>query len=270
MLFSSRKKSEFHSGPGPKKLISPCSILFRSLFFLVLLITINTSESGAIFGDDTRFFSYERFFIDLEVVEAMPSGGKARQDLKLFVSSFMDGLYAISTGAFSDAEKDLIKARETWPEYYGTDFVLALLYEQRGEYALSARCYKTYLKKLKAIYSGNYPISTSIILNFITYNVEPYDGALELVRERVAARGIDIDKVRAITLLPAYFFPLLIFIFFGACYAFYCFRIAPGIKKRRRVKNPPKGYWVCADCGKENALLRKECERCGRRDTENG
>ena len=98
--------------------------------------------------NEDNFFSYKRFFLNKNVISRMPEDGKIQKDLKAFAVQYTEGIYAISEGKLDKAEGLLGKAVDIWPEYFGSYFLLALIYEERGEYDIAARYYKTYLKKL--------------------------------------------------------------------------------------------------------------------------
>lgn len=192
------------------------------------------------------------------------SGGTAAY-IEKFLASFESGRRALISGDADAAEKDLLKARSSWPEYFDTDFLLALTYERLGKQGKAAAFYKSYLNKLKSYYSGSYRISGPIIYNISDSAMLSYDEAYRLISARLAMSGIDLDRVRPAASMPISFVPAGIIALLCAIYMLLRYLVAPEIRKRQRVKNPPEGFWVCARCGEENPVPALECQRCGRR-----
>ena len=212
--------------------------------------------------EEAYFFSYKRFFVNRQVLQALPAGGKFKQEVLSFVKYFDKGVYAFSSGNLKTAEENLKTARKVWPEYYGTDFMLALVYEEYGDEKTAARYYKGYLNKLKEVHAGKYPISAPLILGFTSFEVEDYATAYDQTKRHLAERGMDIDRVRPVINVPEFIFPLLwMFLFAGVLIA-WKYRIAPLIKRQRHLMNPPEGFWVCRNCGEDNPEPAKECIRC--------
>lgn len=157
----------------------------KLFFFITLTLLLGFYSFAENYVDEDRFFSYKRFFLNPKAIDRIPDSGRAQEDLSIFVARFTDGLYAISAGNLKKAEKDLLKAREVWPEYFATDFVLALVYEDAGNYKRAARYYKSYLIKLKKLQAGEYPMSEPLIRNFTEYRIEPYELAHQGFRHGV-------------------------------------------------------------------------------------
>ncbi|MCK4852464.1 MAG: hypothetical protein KAS86_05040, partial [Candidatus Omnitrophica bacterium] len=185
-------------------------------------------------------------------------------ELKRFAQSFTEGMELISAGDLRGAKGKLLEASGSWPEYFGTDFVLALVCEDSGDIKTAARFYKTYLNKLRDLYAGQYRISGPMIRVLTLGDIEEYDAARELVRKRLYDRGISLDKVRPAARFPAFFFYIGMLAAFIAFYFTITYRVMPYMKKQRRIKNPPEGFWVCTYCGAESPELSKVCNECGR------
>ncbi|MGB2631267.1 MAG: hypothetical protein WBD24_07280 [Candidatus Omnitrophota bacterium] len=234
----------------------------KLFFFITLTILLCSIVPAQGYVDRDRFFSHERFSFDLKYTEEMPSDGRAQQDISRFTSFFIDGIYEFSSGDFEEAEKDFLKAREIWPEYFAPDFLLALTYENKGNYERAARYYKSYLNKLKKFHKGEYPISESLIRYFSAYNVEEYVPAEELVRERLKGYGIDLDKVFPVITFPVFISPLLLALVLVLLYIVARYRVWPHYKRQKRLKNPPEGFWVCPNCYTDNPVLSKVCQKC--------
>ena len=235
------------------------------IFILTILIFLPFLEvSSQEYDDKERFFSYERFFLNQSVVSKIPSDGRTQADLNRFANSYTKGLYAASGGRTEEAEKDLLEAREAWPEYFNTDFLLARIYEDSGDYKKAARFYKSYLNKLRRFHRGEYRISETLIRVFASSQIEPYEPAQEVIKQRLAEYGIRLGRVRPVITPPVFLLPLLLLAALGAAYVAVTRLLVPYLKMRHRMKNPPEGYWVCRSCGTGNTVLNKVCERCGR------
>ena len=238
---------------------------YLCLYFLTILVfsACITACAGS-YIDEDEFFSYRRFILNRNVVDNIPADGKVQRLLNSFVVSFRDGLDAISDGRLKEAKKDLLKARDTWPEYFGVDFLLARIYEDHGDYATAARYYKSYLNKLKILRTGGYRISGPLISGFTAYGIEEYDLAHGLVEKRLAYYGIDLGTVRPVFTPPGFVLPFLLIIVAAGVYVMIYRWLLPYVRRKRRVNNPPEGFWVCGYCDTANPELRRECERCGR------
>jgi tetratricopeptide (TPR) repeat protein len=220
--------------------------------------------TAPVFADNDDFFSYNRFFLKTGVIESIPRDGRTQTDLSRFAVSFTDGLYYISSGRKEEARKNLDEARQIWPEYYATDFLLALTYEEEGDYRTAARYYKSYLNKLRALHSGAYRISGPLMFSIGSSAVEPYPVAYEMVKQRLAEYGINIDRVRPVMMLPEFLFYIILVIALAAIYAAIRYVAWPYFKRRYRIKHPPEGFWVCRECGAYNPDTAKVCGECNR------
>ena len=236
----------------------------KLFFFIILTTLLCFSASAQDYLDRDRFFSHKRFSFDLKYTEEMPADGRTQQDISRFTTFFVGGLYEFSSGDFKGAEKDFLKAREIWPEYFAPDFLLALVYENEGNYKKAARYYKSYLNKLNKFHKGGYPISESLIRYFSSYNVEEYVPAEELVRDRLKGYGIDLDRVLPVITFPVFLSPLLLVVVLAAAYVAVRYHLWPYYKIQKRMKHPPEGFWVCPNCYTDNPVLSKVCQNCGR------
>ena len=174
-----------------------------------------------------------------------------------------DGIYAISAGDMKKAKTELLKAREIWPEYFGTDFLLARVNEDTGNYQLAAKFYKSYLNNLKAFSEGRYRVSGPLMRGITPYRIENYDDAYALVRHRLKDHGIDLAVVQPFETPLGLLKYLPIFVMLGLAYAAVFYGVIPYIKRRRHINNPPEGYWVCKKCDAYNLNVRLGCEKCG-------
>ncbi|MFH1306022.1 MAG: hypothetical protein ABIH74_06450 [Candidatus Omnitrophota bacterium] len=239
-----------------------CATLVMSLVVMMFL------SSGAVLaarGDaEDPFFSCKRFALDRAVTDRIPAAGNVRLNIKKFMIVFSAGMNEFSAGDMKKAGKRFFQAQEIWPEYFGTDFLLALVYERRGDHDTAARYYKGYLNKLRNFHAGEYRISGPIIWGISSSGVDEYGDAQERVRERLARQGIRLEKVVPPFRFPKFFRLGLLTVFMLGVYAAVRRWLWPYIVKQRRLRNPPEGFWVCAHCGADNPVLGKECTECGR------
>jgi tetratricopeptide (TPR) repeat protein len=238
--------------------------IFLVPFFVILSILACFDASAEDYIDKDKFFSYDRFFISEKVISRIPGKQRTRNELEKFAVSFIRGLYAISDGELREAEKELLKARRVWPEYFGTDFLLGLVYEDSDNPKKAARYYKSYLNKLKKFHAGEYRISGPLIRYFAPYDIERYEPAREAIKKHLEIYGIRLSKVRPVYTFPTFLLPLLLVTVLAVLYTATVQWFLPYIKKQRRIKNPPEGFWICRRCGTANTELNKVCEECGR------
>lgn len=213
--------------------------------------------------NESQFFSYKRFYAQLDIFSNAQNVGKARTEVKAFMQAFADGVYAISAGEPEKAKAGLSRAREAWPEYFGTDFLLARVSEDAGNYALAAMYYKSYLNKLKAFHKGKYRISGPLMEEITPYNIESYDYAYTHIRDRMKQRGMDIDAVLPLYSIPRSFRYAGILILLGCAYLIMTYRVGPYLRRMEYINNPPEGWWACRKCATYNINPMKRCEKCG-------
>lgn len=229
---------------------------------VMFLACLSGTLSAAQYDDEESFFSYGRFYGDAVVMEKPPRDGALQKEVSRFLDEFSKGIYAITGGKPKLAEKHLKTARDIWPEYFGTDFLLARINEDAGNFHLAARYYKSYLNKLRSFWLRENRISEKLIMSLTPRGVENYERARDAVERRLKTYGIELDKVR-----PVYTFPPLVkmlgFLFaVAAGYFLLVYAALPYVRKRIRIVSAPKGYWVCPKCGAENTVLDKECGTC--------
>ncbi|MFH1798703.1 MAG: hypothetical protein ABH844_05140 [Candidatus Omnitrophota bacterium] len=234
-------------------------------FVIFVFVAVPAIKAGSL-SDKADFFSYKRFFIDQGILSNLSGDGKIHKDLYSFVGNFTDGLYAFSNNRFKGAEKFFLRARQLWPEYFNTDLLLALVYENLNKHKISARYHKSYLGKLKKFEKGEYHVSEGLIRALTANDIVPYEGAHALIKERLSSYAVyaDIDKVRPVFTSLAFFFPIFILLITGGIFMAVRYRLYPYLQRQNQIKYPPEGFWVCRNCYKTNPNLRKECERCAR------
>ena len=228
-----------------------------------LCLLFSNTAFAQYLDNENSFFSYERFYAKLDVLNSVSESRDVRSDIRDFMRNLRDGIYAIPEGDPAKAKKKLLKALAIWPEYFGTDFLLARVSEDTGDYNLSARFYKSYLNKLKAFSEGRYRISGPLMQGITPYRIESYDDAYALVRDRLKARGINLAVVQPFNAIPGFLKFLIVLITLGAAYAIATYGIIPHIKRSRHINNPLEGSWVCKKCGTDNLNIQIECEKCG-------
>ncbi len=243
-------------------LLSRGHALFPRVFFLACFIIFFLPQDKA-FSEEDAFFSYKRFFINERAVSVEKDQSLVERDIGTFIEKFNKGLYDFSAGDIPGAKKNLREARRLWPEYYATDFLLARLYEESGEFEIAARYYRSYLAKLDRLRSGAYRFTGPIMIRLNPGGIESYDAAYGYVKKRMEQRGVDIDKV-----VPAFDPPgpiiFLIIALPGVIVILFIYRKAAGFwRKQKRIMDTPEGFWTCRNCGAYNPLLRNECEQCG-------
>jgi len=242
----------------------------KKILYIALLaaFTISLCSSAHILAqyidNETPFFSYKRFYAQLDMLTNTSDRADVRSDIRAFMRNLADGIRAISEGEPERARAKLLKALGIWPEYFGTYFLLARVSEDEGDYKLSAMFYKSYLNNLKAYSGGEYRVSGPLMKSMTPYNIEPHDEAYAAVRDRLKARGIDLAAVQPYYVMPNYFRTLMIVVIFGAGCAIAFYVIIPYLKRWRHMHNPPEGSWVCGRCAAYNLNIMIECEKCGR------
>lgn len=246
---------------------------FLALFILLLAFLV-TGAAKSLYAVNNlyrnNFFSYDRFEKSTYIIAKISYETPRGRALQYFSEYFINGMNLIKEGRAKEAKLKLLEAVKEWPEYYGTDFILALLCEDIGDKDSAARFYKSYLTKLDRLYNGDYNISEKIIFSLADGNVEEYDFARDMVMERLLGYGIELDKVRPAVVVPTFLFYFLVFILAGIIYVIFTNVYIPYAKKQRRIKNPPEGFWVCRHCQAESPMLSRFCVECLRPMEEEG
>lgn len=232
------------------------------IFSLVLFLS-SFAFLGASAEDDV-FFSSERFTLNVEVAANLSGDGQTQKIIRRFSEAFNKGAAELEKGELTLAESDLQLARAMWPEFFGPDFLLALLYERTGNIDAAARYYKSYLIKLKVLENGRYGISAQLIRGMLGGRVETYDEAFALVRERLLAKGVAIETVRPVFAMSSLLYPaavvLMFFILYFASYHWFL----PRWRRYYKITHPPENFWVCPVCLTENPVPNKVCQECGK------
>lgn len=250
----------------PEAVRRACRPLNKHILFLSLIIlftaVLNVS-AGEKNGEDETIFSYKRYYLNPGVPLELGDKERLTREIGRFRQYFTDGINAFSSGNMTGSREDLFAARAIWPEYFNTDLLIALSYENDGDVKEGAKFYKSYLNKLKDFHKNKYRISAPLISSFSSGEVAEYAKAYELVRGRMAGYGIDIDKVSPAVVLPEFLAPSIAAAIILCVYLFFRCYLLPYWRRRRRIANPPQGFWVCKKCVTDNTLLDKECGKCG-------
>ena len=240
-----------------KTYIKPVGILV-----FISIICSSLSMFGQSRFTEKEFFSYERFVLTMQILDAITRNPDSRRDIKAFATYFNDGIYALSNEKYSAALSKFHKSRNIWPEYFGTAFLIALTYERSGNIRKASRFYKEYLNKLETLESGNFPISAPLINILNVDDMDTYRESKAIIEDYLGTYAIELDNVRAplfITgLMKSAFIIFILVILFLVGY----YSIWPYFKKQNRLKNPPPGFWICKNCEEENPDLVKECSKC--------
>ena len=244
-----------------KSLLPVCFFIFVTSLSFSLLVQTRTDAIQAT-SDDSEFFSYKRFLLNTQAIDAMPATSGTGRDLKKFVKDFTDGVYLLSGRQAEKALVEFSAARKIWPEYFGTDFLIALSYEELGDVETAARFYKSYLIKLRNFHVGHNRISAPIIQILSRGEIEGYPLAKKLVEDRLAAEGIQLARVRpaaTTTNLPVYIAILIVLV---SVYLIIVRIVVPLFRKRKLRKLVPEGFWLCEHCGTVSPDLSKVCIEC--------
>jgi len=250
---SSRKISKYFQG-----------ILFYVLFCAILSFYICHDLSAETVPDEKDFFSHKRFALNTDLIGKVSESKETHKELDRFTQSFAKAKELISEGRLEEAKVELFKAMKVWPEYFGTDFLLALVCEDTGDIALASRFYKSYLNKLRDFHEGKHKISGTLIRVLTEGEIEGYSVAYKMVEKHLSKHGIELGRVRPVAVFPAVFFYLIVLVLFIAVYLVVVYRLVPYLERRRRIKHPPEGFWVCEHCGTTTPNLSNVCSECRR------
>ncbi|MFH1665319.1 MAG: hypothetical protein ABIA77_04135 [Candidatus Omnitrophota bacterium] len=240
---------------------------FLLLSFCVVLIFLPVCRASAadVFREDrSAFFSPERLTLNEMVLDNTSDESGLKNDLASFAGNYNRGMDSIFGGDIENAKESFLAAREAWPEFFWTDLMLALIDEWSGDHPAAARYYKSYLNKLKDFHRGHYRISGPLIRSHALSGIERYEPARDIVRDRLEALGIDLDKVRPVSSFPNFFLPGAGLVSVLMLWALVRNRLIPYLRLRERVKHPPEGFWGCPGCGAIIPDLVKECAKCGK------
>ncbi len=237
------------------------------IFVFLMIISLScqaqykATQEGA---GESEFFSYKRFLNSANLIGKIVEDKGAQKGLRDFAAGFTAGLSALEAGDTNTAKGEFFKASDAWPEYFGADFLLALSFEKNGDIDTAARFYKSYLLKLKDFHEGRYKISDSLIRILGEGKIEGYKEAYDLIEARLAVYGIDLDKVRPVAVFPAFLLYIILLALFAVLYLALAQWVFPYIRKMKKMRHPPEGFWVCRYCGAASPDLSNVCNDCRR------
>ncbi|MFH1868104.1 MAG: hypothetical protein ABH843_03945 [Candidatus Omnitrophota bacterium] len=242
--------------------------LILSAIILILLMQPINSRALADTDAADEYFSYEKYssaymyFSKIERVEYRRDGLGERK-IKALADRFVWGFDALSQKKQDEASVQFRKALRILPEYFHLDFILGLLYEEKGDYIKGAKFYASYLEKLKKFHEGMFPIAKPIITDTIDFDIKGYPQAYELIKQRLSLHGIDIDEAmnKKYPILPVAIIVLAL-----AIAAIFTLTQKEPIKRsfyaaKARLYTS-KDSWICTDCGKENSNINSACYNC--------
>ncbi|NQT95835.1 MAG: hypothetical protein HQ572_05235 [Candidatus Omnitrophica bacterium] len=176
---------------------------------------------------------------------------------------FVAGFNAIYQDDIEKAIEHLKQARRIVPEYLHVDIIIAILLEEKGEVAMAAQFYKSYLLKLQKLEKGFYPIAQKFIVGTVNFSMPGYNDAKETIAAKLSAAGVDIEKIS-----PYKEQSRLVYLLLAVAFLFIIYLIAriPTIRQFfYRLKadlNRDKEIWICIFCGRENANINSSCYNC--------
>ncbi len=239
--------------------------ILSCVFFCSILLFYTCHDlSAETLPAEKVFFSHKRFVLNIGLIGKVSESKGTRKELDRFTQSFTKAKELISEGRLEEAKAELFRAMKVWPEYFGTDFLLALVYEDSGNIALASRFYKSYLNKLRDFHRGKHKISETLIRVLTEGDIENYSVAYKMVEKHLAEHGIELGRVRPVAGFPVVFFYLIVLVLSIAVYLGIVYRLVPYLERRRRIKHPPEGFWVCEYCGTTTPNLSNVCNKCRR------
>ena len=239
-----------------------CCILVIIFAFIIILFSCPLSRGQDVYPQE-RFFSTERFLLAADLLSSLRGSPESRKDLKLFAKYFTKGAYDLSDGNYRQALKSLQNARRMWPEYFGTDFLIALALEESGDIRKAARFYKGYLDKLKTLELGHFPISGPLIRSLSVDSVDNYTESNMRIMYHLKKNGIDLARVKLPVFMPDFVKITILFFLLVTVAVIARYTIVPYLEMRNRIKHVAAGYRICRKCGEINPDLSKECGQCG-------
>ncbi len=237
------------------------------VFFLLGFLFLSGARS---LHAEYDFFSHRRFILRENIASRLRDEGGVAGRIARFSEHYENGLEKLSYGDMRPARRELERARRIWPEFYPTDFLLAKTYEREGDHHTAARYYKSYLNKLQALTEGYHRASANFIRQILAGGVDRYNYAYRRIDEHLRQFGIEIEDVRPIRTLPRSLKVFFYILVASVILFFFKIKLIPIYQKKRRIKNPPEGFWCCRKCGTMNMAIDVECRKCGTRNEDTG
>lgn len=240
------------------------------LLISICLACIHPSKAAALedTADEQDFFSFKRYratysyFSKYQNVDLSDAGAPARA-VQRMGTHLVRGFDALNEDKPDAALVEFKIAARAVPEYFHTDFFIALTYDAMGDTQNAARYYKSYLNKLKKYWDGLYRLTSPIIKKTVSFDIPGYKEANELISQRMAASGIDMEKVSSGKHHLLYLIVFMTAVFGVSAYML----ITSGPAKRalygiKAVFYGEKDRWICRSCGKENSNINVVCWGC--------
>ncbi len=232
---------------------------------LILPSAVSALQQGA---DDQDFFSFKRYrdtyaYFSKHQNADLSDAGAAARAVQRMGTHLVRGFDALNEDKPDTALIEFKIAARSVPEYFHTDFFIALTYDTMGDTRNAAGYYRSYLKKLKKYWDGLYRLTSPIIRKTVSFDIPGYEVARGLIRRRMAASGIDMEKVPSGKHPLAYLILFITAVFGVSAYIL----ITSGPAKRalygiKAVFFGEKGRWICRKCGKENSNINVVCWGC--------
>lgn len=221
-------------------------------------------------NDEYNFFSLQKYgytylyFYRFQQLD-LRTAGLAQRRVKELAKKFVKGFDALREGKTDKAISQFKQISRVLPEYFHIDFIIALSYEKKGDFKNAARFYKSYLEKLKKFDNGMYRLTQPLIEKTVNFNIPGYEKAEDLIEQRMAKYGINMQKV-SLGHYPPLLIIIIIVIMVGAllCLASKADPVKRILYKAKAELSHSKECWICIYCGKENANINTICYNCGK------
>jgi len=246
------------------------------IYFIIVGLTLTqpfVSLAKEYPDSEVDFFDFEKYnytylyFYNFQHLDLRGAGLAARRTKRL-AQDFVKGFDAVRKGRTGEAVLQFQRASRLLPEYFHIDFIIALTYEEKGDIKNAARFYKSYLEKLKRFRGGRYRLTQPLIENTVNFKISGYEEAKELVDQRMAKQGIDMQRVSSGRYPMSFIFIILAAIAGAILYAL---KTAGPVKriiyKIKAGLNHSEDFWVCQNCGRNNGNINITCYGCGKAGT---
>jgi tetratricopeptide (TPR) repeat protein len=240
---------------------------------LLAILCLTCIQAPGVFArelstDEQDFFSLKRYrstyayFSKYQDADLSDAGAPARA-VQRMGTSLVRGFDALNNNRPDAALVEFKRAARTVPEYFHTDFIIALTYDTMGDKQNAAGYYKSYLKKLGKYWDGLYRLTSPVINKTVSFNIPSLKEAGALISRRMAASGIDMDMVssgRHPLIYIAIFIAAVFGVTAGAVILSRPARTAGYAIKAMLLDR--KDRWICRSCGKENSRINAACWNC--------
>lgn len=254
----------------PRNQIKSLPLRYILLLISICFACIHPSKAVAFEqgADDQDFFSFKRYratysyFLKYRKADLSHAGAPARA-VQCMGTHLVRGFDALNEDKPDAALAEFKIAARSVPEYFHTDFFIALTYDAMGDTQNAARYYKSYLRKLKKYWDGLYRLTSPVIQKTVSFDIPGYKEAQGLINRRMAASGINMDKLSSEKHPLSYVIIFITAVLGVTVYALVTSRSAQ--RARYRIKGmllSDKTRWICRICGKENSNVNVVCWNC--------